>query len=95
MSRELIEALRAAAAFDATPLPEDLATLHVPFDDLLGDETTERELRKAAEASGRIALVGATLQIAHTALSEAARAEADRVGLALIESSIAAWEPET
>jgi ATPase subunit of ABC transporter with duplicated ATPase domains len=30
-----------------------------PFDDLLGDEKTERELRKAAEASGRIALVGA------------------------------------
>ena len=27
MSRELIEALRAAAAFDATPLPEDLAAL--------------------------------------------------------------------
>lgn len=59
MSRELIEVLRAAAAFDATPLPEDLAALHVPFDDLLGDEKTERELRKAAEASGRIALVGA------------------------------------
>jgi hypothetical protein len=59
VSRELIEALRAAAAFDATPLPEDLAALHVPFDDLLGDEKTERELRKAAEASGRIALVGA------------------------------------
>jgi hypothetical protein len=35
-----------------------------------------------------------TLQIAHTALSEAARAEADHVGLALIESSIAAWEPQ-
>ena len=59
MSGELIEALRAAAAFDATPLPEDLAALHVPFDDLLGEERTERELRKAAEASGRIALVGA------------------------------------
>lgn len=35
-----------------------------------------------------------TLQIAHTALSEAARSEADHVGLALIESSIAAWEPQ-
>jgi hypothetical protein len=31
MSRELVEALRAAAAFDATPLPEDLAALHVPL----------------------------------------------------------------
>lgn len=59
MSRELIETLRAVAAFDATPLPEDLAALHVPFDELLGEEKTERELRKAAEASGRIALVGA------------------------------------
>ncbi len=35
-----------------------------------------------------------TLQIAHTALSEAARSEAEQVGLALIESSIAAWEPQ-
>lgn len=59
MSRELIEALRAAAAFDATPLPEDLAALHVPFDDLLGESRTESELRKAAESGGRIALVGA------------------------------------
>lgn len=59
MSKELIETLRAAAAFDATPLPEDLAALHVPFDDLLGEAKTENELQKAAEAGGRIALVGA------------------------------------
>lgn len=59
MSRELIEELRAAAAFDATPLPENLAALHVPFDELLSEEKTEGELRKAAQAEGRIALVGA------------------------------------
>lgn len=59
MSSELIAALRREAAFDPTPLPEDLAALHVPFDELLGEARTERALQEAAEAAGRIALVGA------------------------------------
>lgn len=59
MSRELIAALRSEAAFDPTPLPEDLAALHVPFDQLLGDERVERGLRDAARAAERIAVVGA------------------------------------
>jgi hypothetical protein len=59
VSRDLIAALRREAAFDPTPLPEDLAALHVPFDELLGEARTERALHEAAEARGRIALVGA------------------------------------
>ncbi|MDQ3849562.1 MAG: hypothetical protein M3296_02960 [Actinomycetota bacterium] len=59
MTTALIGALRQEAAFDPTPLPEDLAALHVPFDELLGQERTERALQLAAEAVGRIALVGA------------------------------------
>lgn len=61
-----------AAALRSSPAARRLRTLD-PFDDLLGEERTERELRKAAEA---------------------ARSEADQVGLTLINSSIAAWEPQ-
>lgn len=58
MSRELIAVLRREAAFDPTPLAEDLAALHVPFDQLLGDARVERALAEAARAADRIALVG-------------------------------------
>lgn len=58
MSRELIVSLRREAAFDPTPLPEDLAALHVPFDDLLGDRRVETALADAGRAAERIALVG-------------------------------------
>jgi hypothetical protein len=59
VSRELILALRRDAAFDPTPLPEDLAALHVPFDRLLGDQRVEQRLHDAAQAVERIAVVGA------------------------------------
>jgi hypothetical protein len=59
VSRELILALRRAAALDPTPLPEDLAALHVPFDQMLGDGRVEHALREAAAAAERIAVVGA------------------------------------
>ena len=59
MSRELIIALRKEAAFDPTPLPEDLAALHVPFDRLLEGERVEQRLHDAARAVERIAVVGA------------------------------------
>lgn len=58
MSRELILALRREAAFDPTPLPQDLAALHVPFDRLLGEPRVERALAEAARAADRIAVVG-------------------------------------
>jgi len=59
VSRELIIALRREAAFDPTPLPEDLAALHVPFDQLGDEDRVERALQEAAAAAERIALVGA------------------------------------
>lgn len=59
MSRALILALRQDAAFDPTPLPEDLAGLHVPFDSLLDDQRVEQRLQDAAQAIERIAVVGA------------------------------------
>lgn len=59
MSRELILMLRHRAALDPTPLPEDLAALHVPFDELLGHSRVERALSEAAAAAERIAVVGA------------------------------------
>ena len=59
MTSELIPALRREAAFDPTPLPEDLAALHVPFDELHGTERVERALADAAAAADRIALIGA------------------------------------
>lgn len=92
MSRELIEALRAAAAFDATPLPDDLATLHVPFDELLGEQKTERELQTAAEASGRIALVGAMGTGKSSVLSYALRPSE---GFAPLPISVAPESDET
>jgi hypothetical protein len=59
VSRELILALRRDAVLDPTPLPEDLAALHVPFDQMLGDVRVEHALREAAAAAERIAVVGA------------------------------------
>lgn len=59
MSRALILALRQDAAFDPTPLPEDLAGLHVPFDSLLDDQRVEQRLQDAAQAVERFAVVGA------------------------------------
>jgi hypothetical protein len=58
VSRDLIVALRREAAFDPTPLPQDLAALHVPFDRLLGEPRVERALAEAARAADRIAVVG-------------------------------------
>jgi hypothetical protein len=58
VSTALLARLSREGAFDPTPLPADLAALHVPFDELLGQPETEATLAAAAVAKGRIALVG-------------------------------------
>ena len=58
MSADLLALLSRESAFDPTPLPTDLAALHVPFDTLTSGHETEGALRAAAHSSGRVALVG-------------------------------------
>lgn len=58
MSREILDRLQAEHAFDPTPLREDLAVYHVPFDDLIGNGATEAELDRAVRAPERVAIVG-------------------------------------
>lgn len=58
MSRDILDRLQAEHAFDPTPLREDLAVYHVPFDELIGNGTTETELDRAVRTPERVALVG-------------------------------------
>jgi hypothetical protein len=92
MSRELIVSLRREAAFDPTPLPEDLAALHVPFDELGGDGRVERALNEAAQAAERIAVIGTTGCGKSSVLSYTLTAER---GFAALPISVAPESDET
>ena len=92
MSRELIGSLRREAAFDPTPLPEDLAALHVPFDALNGGDRVEQALAAAARAAERIALVGAMGSGKSSVLSYTLTAEQ---GFAALPISVAPESDET
>ena len=60
MTRAALERLQEAHAFDPAPRHEQLATLHVPFDELTGARTCERALDAALRREERVALVGAS-----------------------------------
>lgn len=58
MSQEALTALRDANSLAQTLPFEQLEAYHVPFDDLTGNPTVERELSYWAERGGRVALIG-------------------------------------
>ncbi len=57
MSTQVLEALRAAHAFDSSPLHVDMAAYHVPFDDR-GRTGTETGVLAAARTAERLGLTG-------------------------------------
>lgn len=58
MSPELINEMYEGHVFDAMLLEADMASFHVPFDDLRGDAATEAVLRDAVARFERVALTG-------------------------------------
>jgi hypothetical protein len=57
VSGSVLDALRAAHAFDGSPLHVDLPAYHVPFDDS-GRDGTESGVRRAAQSAERLGLRG-------------------------------------
>jgi hypothetical protein len=89
---KLMALLSRESAFDPTPLPADLAALHVPFDHLTGKAETEAALHTATNGNGRIALVGPMGSGKSSVLANVFHA--DR-GFAPIQVSVAPEQDET
>ena len=58
MSRELLESLQGAQAFDPAPRQNELHLYHVSFDELTGGDGAEASLSRAIQSSERAAVVG-------------------------------------
>lgn len=58
MTAELIRRLRREDVFDPAPRREDLAAVHVPFDELTDTTRVEAAVRRAIDAADRIGVVG-------------------------------------
>jgi hypothetical protein len=58
MAIELIRRLLEARAFNPTPIGDQVVEYYIPFDELLGNNRTERALGQAMAAGARVAVVG-------------------------------------
>ena len=58
MAIELIRRLLETRAFNPTPIGDQIVEYYIPFDDLLGNDRTERALGQAMAFDARVAVVG-------------------------------------